>query len=97
MTSAHIYILRCADGSYYTGLTRRDPAERASEHQQGLDPHCFTYGRRPVTLVYSEFFDRVDEAVATERRIKGWTRAKKKALIERNYEALSRLASRAKE
>jgi putative endonuclease len=89
--------LRCADGSYYTGLNRRDPAERASEHQQGLDPHCFTIRRRPVTLVYTQSFDRVDDAIATERRIKGWTRAKKQALIERNYEVLKRLASRAKE
>jgi putative endonuclease len=96
MPSAFIYILQCADGSYYTGITRRDPDERASEHQQGLDPHSYTYSRRPVKLVYTEAFDRVDEAVATERRIKGWTRAKKEALIERNYDALVRLASRAK-
>jgi putative endonuclease len=94
MPQAHIYILRCADGSYYTGLTRRDPAERASEHGQGLDPGCYTYRRRPVELVYSEAFDRVDEAVATERRIKGWTRAKKEALIARNYDEIARLASR---
>ncbi|WP_294541665.1 GIY-YIG nuclease family protein [uncultured Rhodoblastus sp.] len=97
MTRAHIFILQCADGSFYTGLTRRDPVERASEHEQGLDPHCFTYSRRPVTLVYTESFERVDEAIATERRIKGWTRAKKKTLIERDYETLVRLASRAKE
>ena len=97
MTHAHVYILRCADGSFYTGLTRRDPIEPASEHQQGLDPNCYTYTRRPVKLVFSEYFDRVDEAVATERRIKGWTRAKKIALIERDYEKLVRLASRAKD
>jgi putative endonuclease len=78
-------------------MTRRDPIERASEHQQGLDPNCYTYSRGPVELVFSEYFDRVDEAVATERRIKGWTRAKKIALIERDYEKLVRLASRAKD
>jgi putative endonuclease len=95
MTHADVYILRCADGSFYTGLTRRDPDERVSEHQQGLDPNCYTFSRRPVTLVFSEFFERVDEAAATERRIKGWSRAKKQALIARNYPELSRLASRA--
>jgi putative endonuclease len=95
VTHAYIYILRCSDGSFYTGLTRRDPEERVSEHQQGLDAHCYTYSRRPVVLVFAEYFERVDEAVAMERRIKAWSRAKKHALIERNYPELSRLASRA--
>jgi putative endonuclease len=95
VTHAYVYILLCSDGSYYTGLTRRDPAQRASEHQQGLDPRCYTYSRRPVVLVFAEYFERVDEAAAMERRVKGWSRAKKQALIERNYPELSRLASRA--
>ena len=50
MPEAYIYILRCADGSYYTGLTRRDPDERLSEHMQGRDPNCYTYTRRPVEI-----------------------------------------------
>ncbi|MBB4198877.1 hypothetical protein CCR94_09370 [Rhodoblastus sphagnicola] len=96
MAHAHIYILLCADGSFYTGITRRDPIERLSEHELGLDPKCYTFRRRPLILVYTESFERVDEAVATERRIKGWSRAKKEALIARDYAALQRLASRAK-
>jgi putative endonuclease len=93
---AFIYILLCADGSFYTGITRRDPVERLSEHRLGLDPKCYTFARRPLELVFAEYFERVDEAVATERRIKGWSRAKKQALIARDYAALSGLASRAK-
>jgi putative endonuclease len=96
MANAHIYILLCADGSFYTGLTRRDPIERLSEHEQGLDPKSYTFRRRPLTLVYSEPFERVDEAVATERRIKLWSRAKKQALIAGDYERLKCLASRKK-
>lgn len=69
MTGAHVYILLCSDGGYYTGLTRRDPDERESEHNQGIDPAAWTFARRPVRLVWSDWFDRVDEAIATERRI----------------------------
>ena len=94
MTGAHVYILLCADGSYYTGLTHRDPGERESEHNQGLDRFAWTFLRRPVRHVWSEYFDRFDEAIATERRIKGWSRAKKEALVRRDYDALPALAAR---
>ena len=76
MPGASIYILLCADGSYYTGITRRDVETRVSEHQQGLDPTSYTFSRRPVVLAHSETYDRIDEAVSAERRIKGWSRAK---------------------
>jgi putative endonuclease len=91
---AAIYILRCADGSYYTGLTRRSVEERVSEHSAGVDPGCYTFRRRPVTLVFSAIFPRIDEAVAMERQVKGWSRAKKEALIEGRFEALPELARR---
>ena len=94
MPGAWVYILQCADGAFYTGLTRREPDERESEHNQGLDPLSFTFSRRPVSLVWCENFDRYDEAIATERRIKGWSRAKKEALIRRDYDQLPTLASR---
>ena len=86
---ASIYILLCADGSYYTGVTRRSVEERFSEHANGLIPGCYTFFRRPVRLVHSERHERIDEAVATERRIKGWSRAKKQAYINADYERLS--------
>ena len=93
MDGAFIYILRCADGTYYTGITRRSVDERMSEHVQGL-VDSYTARRRPVELLFSEYYARVDEAVAAEQRIKGWSRAKKEALIRGDYEALPRLAGR---
>ena len=94
MPSAFVYILECADGRFYVGLTRRDPYERCSEHNLGLDTKSFTFRRRPVRLVYSEHFERILDAIAAERRIKGWSRAKKQALIRRDYDALPTLAKR---
>ena len=96
MSGASIYILRCADGSYYTGVTRRTVDERVSEHAQGLIEGCYTKSRRPVTLVFSEHYERVDEAIAAERRIKGWSRAKKEAYMRGDFEALVSLAKRRK-
>ena len=94
MQGATIYILRCADGSYYTGITRRSVEERVSEHAQGLIKGCYTESRLPVELVFSEYYGRVDEAVAAERRIKGWSRAKKEAMMRGDFAALSSLAKR---
>jgi putative endonuclease len=90
---ATIYILLCADNSYYTGLTRKDADERVSEHNNGMFPG-YTSSRRPVQLVYSSHFDLLTDAIAAERRIKGWSRGKKEALIRGDYEALPRLAAR---
>jgi putative endonuclease len=88
-----VYILRCADGSYYTGLTREDVEARVWEHNN--DPiDGYTARRRPVTLVFSEVYDRLTDAIARERQVKGWTRKKKEALIRGDYEALPDLASR---
>jgi putative endonuclease len=92
---ASIYILRCADGSYYTGVTRRSMEERLSEHAQGLITGCYTERRLPVELVFSEYY-AVDEAVAAERRIKGWSRAKKEAMMRGDFAALSAFAKRRK-
>lgn len=91
MDVAHVYILRCADGSFYTGLTRRSVEARVSEHNAGL-ADGYTAKRLPVTLIYSEAHLRYDEAIAAERRIKGWSRAKKVALMRRDFEALHELA-----
>jgi putative endonuclease len=88
---ASIYILRCADGSYYTGITRRSVEERVSEHAQGLIEGCYTETRLPVELVFSEYYEGIDEAVAAERRIKGWSRAKKEAMMRGDFAALSAL------
>jgi putative endonuclease len=93
VSGATIYILRCSDGSYYTGITRRPVEERVSEHALGLHDG-YTFARRPVTLVHAESYERIDEAIAAERRIKGWSRAKKEAYIRGDFAALTALSLR---
>ncbi len=93
MSGATIYILRCSDGSYYTGITRRSVEERLSEHALGLH-EGYTFTRRPVTLVHAERYERIDEAIAAERRIKGWSRAKKEAYIRGDIEMMTTLSCR---
>ena len=84
------YMLRCADGSYYLGHTD-DLERRVAEHQSGAIPG-YTHDRRPLELVWSETFDSRDEALAAERQIKGWSRAKKEALIRGDWDAVSLLS-----
>ena len=90
---AYVYILQCADGSYYTGSTRATLAGRVAEHDAGTYDG-FTAKRRPVTLIWSQEFDRIADAIAAERRIKGWSRAKKEALIAGDWLQVQRLAQR---
>jgi putative endonuclease len=95
MSGAWVYILKCVDGSYYTGLTRHElPESRMDQHNQGTDPAAYTFSRRPVKLVHSEHFDWVTEAIAAERQIKGWSRAKKEAFIQGNWKSLQKLSKR---
>jgi len=91
--SAFVYILRCSDGSYYVGNTRKSLEERVAEHKAGAFGG-YTAGLRPVTLVFHEEFDRILDAIAAERQVKGWSRAKKEALIRREFELLPMLAKR---
>lgn len=86
------YILRCADGSYYVGTSRLDDLEtRVSQHNLGLFGG-YTAKRRPVSLAYSVHFERITDAIAYERQVKRWTRAKKEALIRGDFELLHELA-----
>jgi putative endonuclease len=90
---ATVYILRCADGSYYTGLTKLPVEARVWEHNN--DPlDGYTARRRPVQLVFSEVYDRLTDAIARERQIKGWSRSKKEALMRGDYAALPALSAR---
>jgi putative endonuclease len=90
---AWLYILRCSDGSYYTGTTRGEVELRIAEHQGGHFDG-YTAIRRPVVLRYCEHFDRITDAIAAEQQIKRWSRAKKEALIAGNFKRLSFLAQR---
>ena len=87
-----VYMLRCPDGSYYVGHTD-DIEKRVTEHQTGAG--CgYTATRRPVRVVFTEEFPSREEAIAAERQLKGWSRSKKEALIQRNWAAITRLARR---
>ena len=85
-----MYILRCSDGSYYTGSTR-DLESRLYEHQNRLGA-VFTKKRLPIKLVYCEEFERIDDAFYREKQVQGWSRAKKEALIQGQYDLLPKLA-----
>ncbi len=92
MDGAYVYLLKCSDGSYYCGSSRKPIDERISEHENGHYPAAYTFTRRPITLVWCEHFTDITNAVATERRIKGWSRAKKQALIADDWDRVSELA-----
>ncbi|MGG7510343.1 GIY-YIG nuclease family protein [Plantibacter sp. YIM 135249] len=85
-----VYILRCADASYYTGSTV-DLERRMTQHQSGEGAN-YTADRLPVVLVWAAQLDRIDEAFALEKRIQGWSRAKKTALIEGRLDDLPGLS-----
>ena len=91
--NADVYILRCSDGSYYVGSTRTSLEDRLAQHNAGSFGG-YTARRRPVELVFEQDFDRITDAIAAERQLKGWTRAKKEALIRGDMETLHRLAKR---
>ena len=86
------YILKCSDRSYYVGHTD-DLAARIAAHQSGLVKGC-TQKRRPGTHVWSQEFAERDEAFRAERQIKGWSRAKKEALIRGDWDAVHLLSMR---
>lgn len=84
-----VYILRCADGSFYVGETH-DVAQRVAEHNKGC-ASAHTAIRRPVQLVYVEQHVNRAAALTRERQLKRWSRAKKEALIVGDKAALKRL------
>ncbi|HMC97784.1 MAG TPA: GIY-YIG nuclease family protein, partial [Flavobacteriales bacterium] len=82
-----VYILRCADDSYYIGVTN-NLDRRVQEHRDGLNPTCYTFERRPLELAYAEWYHDVPQAISREKQLKRWSRAKKEALIEGNVRRL---------
>lgn len=93
--NAHVYILRCADGSFYVGETGRSLAERVGDHMAGLGG-AYTKDRLPVELVWSRDFARYQDAIAAERLLKGWSQDKFEALIRGEIELLPDLTEREK-
>ena len=93
MKSYFVYILKCSDKSYYTGITN-NLEKRVAEHNYGDDKNSYTYNRRPVELVFSQNFSEAETAILREKQIKGWSRAKKEALIAGNFDEIVRLSKR---
>ncbi|MBY0478895.1 MAG: GIY-YIG nuclease family protein [Chitinophagaceae bacterium] len=87
----YVYIIECKDGSFYTGLTN-DLIRRFNEHCDGMYPSCYTFKRRPLLLKYYETIPFLLEATQRELQLKGWSRAKKIALVENNFHKLTLLA-----
>ena len=91
MKTYYVYIVECSDGSYYTGVTN-DVEKRVAEHNLGRAEHSYTFMRRPVELVFAGDFKEVDDAIAFEKQVKGWSRKKKRAIIEGRWNDLPELA-----
>ena len=87
----YVYIIRCADGTYYTGLTD-DLIKRFEEHLNGVYENCYTIIRRPLELKYYETIPFLKDAVEREKQLKGWSKAKKEALMQANFHKLQLLA-----
>lgn len=86
-----VYIVECTDGLYYTGITN-NLERRIYEHNKGIEPKSFTFNRRPVKLRYWLRFTNVNQAIAWEKQIKGWSRKKKEALFNDDWEEIKKLA-----
>ncbi|WP_405399482.1 GIY-YIG nuclease family protein [Maribacter sp. Asnod2-G09] len=93
MITYYVYILKCADSTFYTGITS-NLTQRLESHESGKYKDSYTNKRRPVTLAfYCEFTDP-NMAIENEKRIKKWSKAKKKALIDGEYDDLPNLAKK---
>lgn len=91
MKRYYVYILKCSDNSYYTGVTN-DIERRLNEHNFGLNKESYTYNKRPLELVFSTEFNDVNQAISFEKQVKGWSRKKKEAIINDRWEDLKKLS-----
>ena len=92
MKIIYVYILECADDSFYVGITN-DVGRRFIEHSTGIHEDSYTNSRRPVKLVFCRQFNNPMKAIKYEKQVKGWTRAKKLALINNDINSLHELSS----
>lgn|SRR5690554_1162267 len=91
MKTYYVYILKCSDNSYYTGVTN-NIERRLLEHTSGFNVDCYTYNRRPLELVFVTEFNDINQAIAFEKQVKGWSRKKKEAIINNRWEDLPELS-----
>jgi len=86
----YVYAIRCCfDGTFYVGVTN-DVDRRFWEHQHGTNPNAYTHSRGPLILEHVSEFTQIDEAIAFEKKFKGWSHRKKRAFIEADYDAMRR-------
>lgn len=83
----YVYLLECSDGSCYVGVTN-DLSMRITGHQQGFDKNCYTYKRRPVILKHYLVFDYIHDAIYVEKKLKKWSRTKKIAYFQKDWNTL---------
>ena len=93
MQISYVYILKCADNTYYIGVTS-NLNKRLFEHKCGAHIDSYTYKRRPIELKFYAEFSDINLAIVTEKQIKKWSRAKKEALINSEFEKLPNLAKK---
>ena len=93
MQQSYVYILKCTDGTFYTGVSS-NLTQRLFQHETGYYPDCYTATRRPVELVFYAEFTDINLAIEKEKQIKKWSRAKKLALINDDFDALPNLAKK---
>ncbi|WP_029035313.1 GIY-YIG nuclease family protein [Salinimicrobium terrae] len=93
MKLSYVYILKCTDDTYYTGITS-NLQKRLVEHQSAKYPESYTAKRLPVELVFYAEFTDINIAILQEKQIKSWSRAKKEAAIEGRFEDLPNLAKK---
>lgn len=91
MKILYVYILECSDNTFYVGVTN-DVGRRFIEHTEGLHENSYTFNRRPLKLVFCKQFTSPIKAINYEKQLKGWTRAKKLALISNDLDLLHELS-----
>ena len=87
----YVYTAQCSDDSYYTGVTN-DLESRLWEHETDYNERCYTFKRRPIVLKYSEHFHDINNTIAWEKQLNGWSRKKKEALFRGDWEEIKKLA-----
>lgn len=95
MTRIHnyfVYILECSDKSYYVGVTN-DLEIRLAQHNNCENVFSYTFSRRPVLLKYFQRFDQIEDAIDFEKQVKGWSRKKKEALFNEDWDEIVKLSN----
>ena len=93
MRQFFVYILTCSDDSYYVGITN-NIKRRFIEHSSGKNPKSYTASRLPVKLSYFEIYQFPMIAIRREKQLKGWSRMKKEALMNRDYKSLKKFSKK---